>query len=427
MKKLTLFLFLFLSVFQVFCQQTTCLNTPRGFSGDGNSGSYIWGVQDRVTGVFVNGQVATISGGVTQFGVAVDGASASNVSIRFNKAGLYRVRVVRFTNSWFGSTTRFRNDTEINVLGTTPTFAFAGSFGECGATFALNNTLEPGFALQWKREAPINSGIFVPIPGETGPVLNILQPFARLQLQATYPGCGAKSSNLDPPAGLGNLSLTSPDAFSPICANSNQEFTAQARFCDANAADAWTWFSNGTIQFTGPPINGNLTSSIKFIVVGEGFGSIVVQKGNTTSNPLSFDVLSFPNCEFLLRKPKESNDPLPTSLATNKDKSEGINITEDFNIEGVKSDVLKTNTGRTTSEKKLYPNPAKDFLTVEGISEVERIQIVDINGRVIRTIDIEKDEIGRTLNVSDLMNGIYILKKINRNGQLEAAKFQVIH
>ena len=80
-----------------------------------------------------------------------------------------------------------------------------------------------------------------------------------------------------------------------------------------------------------------------------------------------------------------------------------------------------------TSEKKLYPNPAKDFLTVEGISEVERIQIVDINGRVIRTIDIEKDEIGRTLNVSDLMNGIYILKKINRNGQLEAAKFQVMH
>jgi hypothetical protein len=73
MKRFTFILCFFLSIVTAFCQQFTCINVNKSFSGDGNAGSYIWGIQNLVTGAFVNGSVATISGGVTQFGVAVAG------------------------------------------------------------------------------------------------------------------------------------------------------------------------------------------------------------------------------------------------------------------------------------------------------------------------------------------------------------------
>jgi Secretion system C-terminal sorting domain len=66
-------------------------------------------------------------------------------------------------------------------------------------------------------------------------------------------------------------------------------------------------------------------------------------------------------------------------------------------------------------------------LNVDNIRGVQTLLVIDLNGKVLRTIPVEKDEIGRTINVSNLSNGMYILKKIRPDGQLEAAKFQVMH
>ena len=58
---------------------------------------------------------------------------------------------------------------------------------------------------------------------------------------------------------------------------------------------------------------------------------------------------------------------------------------------------------------------------------MQTIEIIDLNGKIIRTVSVGENEISRTVNVSDLSEGMYILKKIKQNGQLEATKFQVIH
>jgi Secretion system C-terminal sorting domain len=320
----------------------------------------------------------------------------------------------------------------VTVPGTTPTFAFVGPNGECGATFALNNTLEPVSptqpqpALQWKRENPAGSGIFVPIPGETGTVLSVQPPFRRLQLEANYGSCGAKASILDPPAGLADFSLTSPDAFSPICANSNQEFTAVARFCGATAADAWEWFSGGAIQFTSPPVNGVFTSSIKFIVVGSGFGSITAQKGNTQSNPLSFDVLQFPSCEFLLRKPKDDNTVLPTSVKSESDK---IAITDepnaDLKTENTEGVALGSD-NKSTIKAKIYPNPATNEIVIEDLQEAKSIRIFDVTGNFKEQINVGEQSTMLKVNTSKYTNGMYLIQIQNNVGEVTTQKVQIL-
>ena len=73
------------------------------------------------------------------------------------------------------------------------------------------------------------------------------------------------------------------------------------------------------------------------------------------------------------------------------------------------------------------PNPAPDVLNVENIEEVQSIEITDLNGRVVKTVAVEENDFMRSINVSTLSNGMYIIKKIKRDGQMEAAKFQVMH
>jgi hypothetical protein len=159
-------------------------------------------------------------------------------------------------------------------------------------------------------------------------------------------------------------------------------------------------------------------------VTGAGSATIFVQNGNQNAQ-LTFNVQKYPECESgnpLLRKPKDNENNLPKIVESNKEKMEAISD----NTEGVKSVELKSNNPSTT-QKSLYPNPAKDVLNVDNIQGVQTLLVIDLNGKVLRSIPVEKDEIGRTINVSNLSNGMYILKKIRPDGQLEATKFQVIH
>jgi hypothetical protein len=56
----------------------------------------------------------------------------------------------------------------------------------------------------------------------------------------------------------------------------------------------------------------------------------------------------------------------------------------------------------------IYPVPVADQLTVSGIAKVNRIEILDVTGKVLRNVEVNSDEV--TLNVSDLRKGMYFLK-----------------
>jgi hypothetical protein len=61
---------------------------------------------------------------------------------------------------------------------------------------------------------------------------------------------------------------------------------------------------------------------------------------------------------------------------------------------------------------KLYPNPASDAIIIEGADKVT-IQLFNATGRMLKIIDTYSDV--TSINVSDLANGIYILKIDNGN------------
>jgi len=61
----------------------------------------------------------------------------------------------------------------------------------------------------------------------------------------------------------------------------------------------------------------------------------------------------------------------------------------------------------------IYPNPVKNQLFIElDNQEITEITIIDYSGRVVETINSNVN----TVNVSDLQQGIYILKVATKNG-----------
>lgn len=68
---------------------------------------------------------------------------------------------------------------------------------------------------------------------------------------------------------------------------------------------------------------------------------------------------------------------------------------------------------------KVYPNPTRDFLTLENstFKKIDRIQISDITGRIIKTIDYTNAQ-KQEISVSELSNGLYHITIIGENPAL---------
>ena len=64
-----------------------------------------------------------------------------------------------------------------------------------------------------------------------------------------------------------------------------------------------------------------------------------------------------------------------------------------------------------SSEFNIYPNPAKDILTIKG-QNISTVEIMDINGKIVKTINNASN--GTTVNVSSLTQGIYFVKMGNK-------------
>jgi subtilisin family serine protease len=70
----------------------------------------------------------------------------------------------------------------------------------------------------------------------------------------------------------------------------------------------------------------------------------------------------------------------------------------------------------------LYPNPTAQVLNIQGLDkDVKSIQIISLNGQVIKDLEYTKQ-----ININDLSNGIYIVRLINEN-HVEQQKFVVKH
>lgn len=87
----------------------------------------------------------------------------------------------------------------------------------------------------------------------------------------------------------------------------------------------------------------------------------------------------------------------------------GINTPLFFCIDDINIDYYINSTNELSkSNIKLFPNPTKDLLTVQTLTQkTETLQIIDLYGRVVRTMQIIGQQ---TLDVQDLASGIYLVR-----------------
>ena len=61
----------------------------------------------------------------------------------------------------------------------------------------------------------------------------------------------------------------------------------------------------------------------------------------------------------------------------------------------------------------VYPNPSKDWIKIDGLTELSNIQIFDITGKLILSQEYQADD---RIDISNLTVGMYILNIRNSEG-----------
>lgn len=104
-------------------------------------------------------------------------------------------------------------------------------------------------------------------------------------------------------------------------------------------------------------------------------------------------------------------DKSPVS-GTNYYRLKQTDIDGDFEFSEILLIIYKDN----VDEIAIYPNPTKDFLTVDLGNNIATIQVLDLTGRLVTSIMNDKN-IVQTIDFSNFENGIYILQIIGQQWQ----------
>ena len=78
----------------------------------------------------------------------------------------------------------------------------------------------------------------------------------------------------------------------------------------------------------------------------------------------------------------------------------------------------------TNETYKVYPNPVKDVLTIEG-QDIEQVNVFNTMGQLVKTVKCNDNIVN--INVSDLQNGMYIVNVIGNNGEVSSKKVSVLN
>jgi hypothetical protein len=70
----------------------------------------------------------------------------------------------------------------------------------------------------------------------------------------------------------------------------------------------------------------------------------------------------------------------------------------------------------------IYPNPSNGVLTLDSESGLSTVMFFDVTGRMVKHIDMQ-GEFNRTLDISDMRNGMYILQIETVSGASTSSKF----
>jgi hypothetical protein len=69
----------------------------------------------------------------------------------------------------------------------------------------------------------------------------------------------------------------------------------------------------------------------------------------------------------------------------------------------------------------VYPNPANDFLNITGTTEMERLSIFDVSGKLVQSTELTEN--ANKCNISMLNQGAYLLVAQLKNGTVQREHF----
>lgn len=69
-----------------------------------------------------------------------------------------------------------------------------------------------------------------------------------------------------------------------------------------------------------------------------------------------------------------------------------------------------------TNQFKVYPNPASSLLNIEGNVMIQKVSLIDINGRALKEFNFDMPTSQTQMNLIDLTSGIYFLKIKSEQG-----------
>ncbi len=141
-----------------------------------------------------------------------------------------------------------------------------------------------------------------------------------------------------------------------------------------------------------------------------GFATSVETEENYT---ISIDHLEGTGIE---NAPVFLNDNLENTITNLKENnysftaSKGIQ-SERFTVIFQERDVLDTDDIRFRESVTLYPNPATHQVTLgyTGEAQLQKLTIIDMNGKVIRTVSLENFQSSQRIQTSDLAKGMYFV------------------
>ncbi len=70
----------------------------------------------------------------------------------------------------------------------------------------------------------------------------------------------------------------------------------------------------------------------------------------------------------------------------------------DCNAAGIKNEA-------SYNDVTIYPNPLSDLVMIDNISDIHKIEVIDINGKTVKSFKAQKE-----LNLSELNSGIYVVR-----------------
>ena len=73
---------------------------------------------------------------------------------------------------------------------------------------------------------------------------------------------------------------------------------------------------------------------------------------------------------------------------------------------------------------RLYPNPVKETLTIEG-QNIQQVNVYNTMGQLVKSVNCNDNIVN--INVNDLQNGMYIVNVIDANAEMSSRKVSVLN